>query len=143
MPEYRYYLGLVFTDKLYDREDVIVPLEMVLTGPTEVDILAYRGDSGRFRITVTDNEDPPNPIDISGMTWDADIREKRNDAEILASFTVEPVSGQPQSVDVILTKENAALLPKKSYYDVEMNNGTSRTTLVYGKIEATEDVSRP
>lgn len=118
-------------------------LEMTLTEPTEVDIIAYRGDSGRFRITVTDNEDPPNPIDISGMTWDADIRLKKNDDEVLASFDVVPVTGQPQSVDVILTKEEAAKLPKKSYYDVEMTNGTARTTLVYGEIKATEDVSRP
>lgn len=120
-----------------------MPLEMTLSNPTEVDILAYRGDSGRFRITVTDNEEPPNPIDISGMSWDADIRAKKNDDVVIASFTVEPVVGQINSVDVILSKEDAALLPKKAYYDVEMTNGTTRTTLVYGQINATEDVSRP
>lgn len=63
-----------------------MPLEMTLSNPTEVDILAYRGDSGRFRITVTDNEEPPNPIDISGMSWDADIRAKKNDDVVIAWF---------------------------------------------------------
>jgi hypothetical protein len=115
---------------------------MTLSDPTEVDILVYRGDSGRFRITVTDNETPPNPIDISGMTWDADIRLKRNDTTVIASFTIVRVLGETNSIDVVLTKENAALLPKKSYYDVEMSDGTSVTTLVYGQINATEDVSR-
>jgi hypothetical protein len=124
------------------REDDTVPLEMTLSEPTEVDILAYRGDSGRFRISVSDNDEPPNPIDISGMTWDADIREHRNDATAIGSFAVEPVVGQTNSVDVILPKDVAALLPKKSYYDVEMSDGTNVTTLVYGLIKALEDVSR-
>lgn len=116
---------------------------MTLSEPTEVDILAYRGDTGRFRITVTDSAVPPNPIDISGMTWDADIREKRNDTDPITSFTVVPVVGQSNSVDVILAKEGAALLPKKSYYDVEMSDGVNVTTIVYGAIKALEDVSRP
>src|SRR3954466_16362091 len=112
---------------------------MTLSDPTEVDILAYRGDSGRFRISVTDNETPPNPIDIRSMSWDADIRLKKNDTTVIASFTIIPVVGQMNSIDVVLTKENAALLPKKSYYDIEMSDGTSVTTLVYGQINATED----
>jgi len=120
-----------------------VPLEMTLSGPTEVDILHYRGDSGQFRLTVTDNEDPPNPVDISGMTWDADIRAKKNDTTLLASFEVVPVVGQTNSVDVILTKEEARKLPKKSYYDIEMSDGTGATTLLYGELKSEEDVSRP
>ena len=120
-----------------------MPLEMILSEPTEVDILHYRGDSGQFRLTVTDNEDPPNPVDISGMTWDADIRTKKNDTEVLASFQVVPVVGQTNSVDVILSKEEARKLPKKSYYDIEMTNGTTATTLIYGELKSDEDVSRP
>lgn len=120
-----------------------MPLEIPLSGPTEADILHYRGDSGQFRLTFTDNEDPPNPIDVSGMAWDADIRLKRNDEDPIAQFEVVPVVGQNNAVDVILTFEEARKLPKKCYYDIEMTDGDDVTTVIYGEIKSSEDVSRP
>lgn len=115
--------------------------EIVLSGPKEVNINIYRGDSGSFRITMTGPLG--TPIDISGATWDGDIRLKATDPNPITSFDFVPVIGEPQSVDVVLPSDKAELLSGKLVYDVEMRDGTSVTTLIFGQIVAEQDVSRP
>lgn len=113
-----------------------------LSGPMEVDLSVYRGDTGRFRITVTD--DLLQPVDISGATWDADIRASATSPTVLTSFDVEPVDGDTSSVDVILDETKADLLTVGTLvYDVEMRLAGEVVTLVTGKITVTQDVSRP
>jgi hypothetical protein len=113
-----------------------------LSGPLELDLSIYRGDTGRFRITVT-NEDL-SPADISGATWDADIRTTANSPTVITNFDVVPVIGDDSSVDVILDETNADLLTAGTLtYDVEMRLGGEVITLVAGTITVTQDVSRP
>lgn len=115
--------------------------EVELSGPLELDLSIYRGDTGRFRITVT-NEDS-SPADLTGATWDADIRQSANAATRITSFVVTPVSGDPSSVDVILDNTNADFLVSGNLvYDVQMTLAGEIITLVAGKIVVTQDVSR-
>lgn len=120
---------------------VVAQASIDLSGPLPLDLNIYRGDTGRFRITVTD--EVGGPINISGATWDADIRSVAANPTAITSFTVTPVAGDPSSVDVILDKTKSALLnPGTLVYDVEMTLGLEVVTLVGGKITVTQDVSR-
>lgn len=126
-----------------DRSDKAAPSQQAgvrLSGPMQVDLSVYRGDSGRFRISVTNVTG--DPIDISTAAWDADIRVKAADTETIASFDVQPVVDDISSIDVILTATTSDILVN-SVYDVEMRMGGEVTTLVRGSITVTEDVSRP
>lgn len=117
------------------------PSKITLSGPLKIDLSVYRGDTGRFRITVRDPLG--NPIDISGGTFDADIRLKATDVDTIASFTIAAVAGDLSSLDVVLDEANSDLLVNNCVYDVEMRIDDDVTTLVYGSITVTQDVSRP
>lgn len=115
---------------------------ITLSLPKKVDINIYQGDSGSFRITMTGPLGAP--IDISGASWDGDIRIKTSDANPVTTFEFEPVVDDTSSVDVLLSAENSELLINNKYvYDIEMRQGDSVTTLIYGNISVEQDVSRP
>jgi hypothetical protein len=118
------------------------PTIVILSAPLMVNLAVYRGDSGQFRITVTD--DLGAPVDISGASsWDGDIRVKAIDVDPIANFDIVPVAGDTSSVDVFLTSEESEkLLPSTVVYDIEMTDGEYVTTLIYGTINVTQDVSR-
>ena len=116
-------------------------LRLPLSDPAKIDLLAYRGDTGRFRITISD--DDGDPVDITAADWDGDIRLKPADELVIASFDIEPVVGDPSSVDVRLSSENSELLPNRSVYDIEMRLLGEINTLMYGTITTSSDVSRP
>jgi hypothetical protein len=104
--------------------------------------MVYRGDSGRFRITVTE-PDEVTPVDVSLATWDADIRVKPTDTTALTSFDITPVSGDVSSIDVMLPPDKSILLNTNCVYDIEMTLAGKVFTIIGGKITVTQDVSRP
>ena len=113
-----------------------------LSSPVKVDLSIYKGDSGRFRITLI----PPaesDPVDISAAAFDADIRIEAADPVGISSFEVVPVDGDPASIDIILSATESENLPDHCVYDVEMRVGDEVSTIVYGSITVTQDVSRP
>jgi hypothetical protein len=125
---------------------------LALSEPAQLDITGYRGDTHRFRVTVTQGG---APLDVSTAAWDADIRQTA-DGSLVGSMTVEPVAGQTNVVDVVLpagittpaAPEGAvATGPFVGVYDLEMTQGTAPdltvTTLLRGTITLTRDVSRP
>jgi hypothetical protein len=120
---------------------VVSPNNLTLSGPAKVDLSVYRGDTGQFRITVTDDQD--NPVDVSAAAWEADIRLKATDPTVITNFDVQLVNGDTSSIDVLLSSDNSELLPTGCVYDVEMRVGSTVTTLIYGTITVTQDVSRP
>lgn len=117
------------------------PAVVILSAPTKVDLAVYRGDTGQFRITVTDTVGAP--VDLSGSTWDGDIRVKATDPTALTSFTITPVAGDTSSIDVILSSAESEMLTAGTLvYDIEMRKVGSVVTLIYGNITVTQDVSR-
>lgn len=115
---------------------------VALSGPMEVDLEVYRGDTGRFRVTVT-NEDL-SPVDLTGAEWDSDIRSSAAGATVVSQFQIVPVIGDSSSIDVILDEAGAdALTAGDLVYDVEMRLGGEVVTLIKGSITVTQDVSRP
>lgn len=112
------------------------------TQPQKLDLCAYRGDSGRFRVTLTE-ANGTTPIDISTATWDADIRLNVDDTVVAGTLLVQPVPGMTNAVDVILTAVVSASLAAAVYvWDLEMTLGAEVTTLLAGSLIVTKDVSR-
>jgi hypothetical protein len=118
-----------------------VPSKITLSKPIKVDIEVYRGDSGTFRITVT--EPDGSPADLTGATWDGDIRLSAGAPAVITNFDIQPTVGDPSSIDVILSSEKSELLSGACVYDIEMRLGTVVTTLITGSITITQDVSNP
>ena len=115
---------------------------LVLSAPMQVDLAIYKGDTGKFRITVTD--DAGAPVNISTATWDGDIRVNAADAGTpVASFTVTPVGGDTSSVDVSITAVLTAAFTLPTYfYDLQMTLSGVVTTLMNGSVIVSQDVSR-
>lgn len=117
-----------------------------LSGPKRVDFQVYRGDTGFFRIHVQVPDDI-NPdllvdYDMTGATFDADIRYKADDPDPLTFFDVALKVDDPSTIEVSLPADRAAMLDKNTTYDIEMTLGGSVVTLIYGVLELTKDVSR-
>ena len=110
------------------------------TEPATLDLHAYRGDSGRFRVNVTDSTGAP--LDVTAATWDADIRLTPDTATPILSLTVTPVAGDQAAVDVVLSATDSALLPAAAVWDLQMTLAGEVTTLLAGKVSTTFDVSR-
>ena len=121
-----------------------VPSSIALSGPMKVNLSVYRGDSGRFRLAIGDSLGAP--IDVSTATWDADIRLKADDVDTITEFDVVLVdvvaAPDKNTIDVILTPAKSEMLPSACVYDLEMTLGGEVTTLIYGAITVTYDVSR-
>jgi hypothetical protein len=124
---------------------------VALSDPAELDIVGYRGDSGQFRVTVTQGG---SPLDVSAAEWDCDVR-STPDGPVLATLTVTPVVGTTNAVDVILPADQSALITGSdapdaevatefiAAWDLEMTLSGKTTTLLRGSITMTKDVSRP
>lgn len=112
--------------------------------PATLDLTAYRGDTGRFRVHVTEDG---ALLDVSDATWDADIRD-HPDAPVLGSMTVTPVAGDLGAVDVVMPAgvSPTASATGEAVWDLEMTlpDPDGRViTLLRGKITLIADVSRP
>lgn len=107
--------------------------------PIAQDLVVYRGDTGKFRVTVVDQNG--QPVDVSAATWDCDIRDTA-DGALIVSLTVTPVAGTPSAVDVVLTAAQSAQLAVAGVWDLEMTLAGEVHTLLAGKVTVTKDVSR-
>lgn len=123
---------------------VVLP-PITLGDPAQLDLTAYRGDTGRFRVLVTQDG---APLDVSAATWDCDIRASE-DGALMASMVVTPVSGTTNAVDVELPASATTSLSaftEPGVWDLEMTLGTAPdvivTTLLRGSFMLTADVSR-
>jgi hypothetical protein len=114
---------------------------LTMSQPSPVDLVIYRGDTGAFRVTVTDTTGAA--VDVSGATWDCDIRSAADDEAVMTSLTVTPVAQQLSQVDVALgAAASAALSAGSAVWDLEMTMDGQVTTLLAGVVTIIGDVSR-
>lgn len=107
--------------------------------PLQVDLVVYRGDSGRFRVSVSDPVGAP--LDVTAATWDCDIRTTEDAEPPMTSLDVNPVPGQPNTVEVVLDAATSADLAN-GVWDLEMTLNGEVQTLMKGKVTVQKDVSR-
>ncbi len=118
------------------------PTRICFTEPVPLDLCSYRGDTGRLRVTITDQDGAP--IDVSGAGWDCDVRTDHDAPGYVATLDTIPVAGQPNAVDLILPAPVSADMTAGTYvWDLEMRLGGEVQTLLAGTFTVDPDVSRP
>jgi hypothetical protein len=118
---------------------------LYLTDPVKLDIHVYRGDTGRFRINI--NDATGHAVDITGVTFDIDIRERVDDPVPIGQFQwARSAGGGVNQVELQLSAATSTNLPAIAYYDVQMSQpGVPLpviTTILAGTILTQSDVSR-
>jgi hypothetical protein len=122
------------------------PQKIDLT-PQELDLVLYAGDGVRLPLVVTDNDDPPNAVPLTG-TVRAQIRIKHSDTTPAATFDVDMTDADTGNVILSLTGAHTQALVTsdkkfKGIWDVEWTpSGAQPRTLMQGKVECDPDATR-
>lgn len=99
-----------------ERAQIPMPSYGSAIAPSSVatkDLLAYQGDNF---VAILDF---PDTFDTTLYTWKSDISHQVGSATKLTSFTIEPVPGANDRIQVSLTSEQTASLPDKAYWDIQ------------------------
>lgn len=110
--------------------------------PATRDIDVTRGDTETIVVTCT-SDDAGTPINITGRTYRAQIRSSATSDIIKATFTCTVTNGAAGQVTCVLPVSESTLLAPGLYeWDLEENASGTVTTLLYGKVTVTADVTR-
>lgn len=112
-----------------------------MAGPAIRDLALYRGDDYAHEITFTDAADPPEPMDLTGYTFLAQIRDRpENSSVVRATFTIdtsEAVDGK-----IVLHLNAASTRIPQGFWDLEVNDGTTTRTWLKGMVHVSGDVTQ-
>lgn len=120
--------------------------------PPEVNISFYAGDGVSYKLVFKTNEDPQNPIPITG-TIEAQIRVTRDPTALaVVAFSAEMSEADDGIVYLTLTGEQTQDLIEhtstkknkfKGVWDVEWTApGSEPRTVIQGDVECLADVTR-
>lgn len=99
------------------------------------------GDTETVSVTLQDENG--NPINITGRTYSAQIREKPSSASSLATFSCSVTNGaQGKFSCTISSAITSALAPVNAVWDLQENNAGVITTLMAGDAIVSRDVTR-
>jgi len=113
--------------------------QSVGTLPAQVDLVLYRGDDFYLDITVTDTGG--GAVDLTGYTATAQVRLSTESSEILATFVGTTAANV---VHLHLDDPEASKLTADAVWDVQVAGPSGDvTTLAFGAVHATPDVTRP
>lgn len=94
-------------------------------------------------VTVTLQDADGNPINITGRTYSAQVREKASSTSALATFTCSIVNAaQGKFACTLAAGTTANLNPANAVWDLQENNGGTITTLMAGEAVISRDVTR-
>lgn len=110
---------------------------LTLSSPLAADLVVYRGDTGHFRVTVTDPGGAP--LDVTAGTWRCQVRPSA-DAGPPIPLTVVPAVDDVASVDVFLDAPTSESL-RSGVWDLELTLEGEVMTLLSGAVKVTKDVS--
>lgn len=109
--------------------------------PSTQNLTITRGDTEVVVITMKDSASAP--INITGRTYRAQIRETKDSAVISASFICLVTNAAAGEVTCTLTAGLSAVLAAGKYYwDFEENYSGIVTTILAGVVTVLADVSR-
>ena len=108
-------------------------------------ITFYRGDSYSKEFTITD-KDSGSAIDISGYTFTLTVDSKQNPdtpstTEIfsVAGVITDAANGKVTFTPTINNNDQTA---KKYYYDVQMEDGSTKRTIIKDTYTITQDITK-
>lgn len=108
--------------------------------PATRNLTMYQGDAYDHVVTVTDDANPAQPVDLSAGTFRAQIRRKISSTDVLASFTIDTTDAADGILVCSLSKAETATLPASCVYDLE--DTTLGFTYLKGSITVEREVSR-
>jgi hypothetical protein len=99
----------------------------------------YRGDSYAWRFVLWQDEAKTLPVDLTGATAEAEIRNASAGTTIV---TLECTVVVPNSVDVVMTPAMYATCPKTGVWDLQITfpDGSVHTPIA-GPVNLTPDVT--
>jgi hypothetical protein len=121
--------------------------------PGKYDFAAYRGDTKEWTIEFADDATPPAPVDMSGWTWEAQIRATLDEPDsIVATITVDHTDAATGTLgltlpaaqsDNLVTGPAAGFDPGKAryYWDLQGTSGSVVKTWLAGKVDVKGDVT--
>jgi hypothetical protein len=105
------------------------------------DIRIYQGDTFVHRLEIVDANE--NPVDVSGSTFECQIRKRASYQTVEATFAVDYSDANIGRILLSLTPpETESLLAGKYKYDIHQVTGTNILTLLYGDAEVVGEVTR-
>ena len=94
-------------------------------------------------VTVTMQDADGNPINITGRTYAAQVREKASSSTILGTFNCSIVNAATGVFACTLpANTTAAFSPANAVWDLQETNGSVVTTLLAGEVKISRDVTR-
>lgn len=110
--------------------------------PGEKNLNLYKGDSRVWPMHFQDAQGAP--IDLTGLTWRAQIRETRQAQSAEASMNVDVIDPLTGDIEVVLPAAEADKLTSSEYFwDLESTDGQGFVqTWLQGTVTVTHDVSR-
>lgn len=106
--------------------------------PVCVNLDIYAGDDLVLQVTVTDENN--EPIDLSAATAKAQVRETAAAAKVLGEFVCTITA--PNIIDLELAGSATATFPAEAVWDLQITQSGKTTTLVYGTVTTTPEVTR-
>lgn len=112
-----------------------------MAAPADQDLTVVRGDTETIVVTLT--TDGSTPIDVTGRTYRAQIRQSPDSRTIKASFTCTVTDGSNGVVTCVMSAEDSAALPVGiAYWDLEETASGVVTTIMSGTVTVLADVTR-
>lgn len=113
--------------------------------PDTLDLVFYAGDSGDFQMEFIDTSG--NLIDVSGFTWNAQIRNIRT-SDSLISLAIDTSSASSGLLTVNIPGTVTRMIAQKTWdkvsqWDIQGTiSGADPITVLQGTITSTMDVTR-
>ena len=107
--------------------------------PAAVDLAVYQGDDfGPLTLTVTNPDG--SAANLTGATFNAQIRSAPGAATVLASFTTSVATNV---ITLTMAATDTLTLPAGAAWDCQMTTSAGKIqTLAAGQVKTTADVSR-
>lgn len=110
-----------------------------MTTPGNYQMLIYRGDSYRWQFKLWADVDKTDPLDLTGITPKAEIRDKPGGKKITPIACVVTL---PNIIDATLTAVASAALTAKGSWDLQLTySGGDVSTVLAGPVVVTADVT--
>ena len=112
-----------------------------MAAPADQDLTIVRGDTETLVVTMT--TDGSTPIDITGRTYRAQIRQSQDSPTIKGSFTCTVDDAANGVITCVLNATDSATLPVGlGFWDLEENASGVITTVMSGTVTVLADVTR-
>jgi hypothetical protein len=107
--------------------------------PAVFPLSLYRGDTYRLQLHTWDDTAKTQPTDLTGVVAKAEIRDQPSGLVIVPLLCTITL---PNTIDVVLTAENAKLVPPRGAWDLQLTYLSGDVqTIVAGPVAQTPDIT--